>query len=146
MTVQSFVTSSNNVGPAASYREPRLIDWLNRPPLTQRADSAGKATIALPKVGAALRWGIERIVVANDGTATPTVRVYIGDEEITNIVDGTTQGDLDIAEYDNPMLVSSQRQLTVVWTGADADSLCILRLQYGVYRFDTLEPQGIEGA
>ncbi len=112
-----------------------LVEWAAPPPREVQADANGKAEVRYPQVGPGLTWAVERITVSCQPSAPGTeFRWYAGEPYARNFVDGTSEGDLDVAEYPAPVLVGSGLAVVGVWTGAPANAQCWLRLQYRVLR------------
>lgn len=100
-------------------------------------DSNGRAEITLEGTGPGLVREIERIVVrVNDTTNIPFAFIYSGDEQDQNLRDGTSNGDLDFAEYSPRLRLSPNTLLRVVWTGADADKLATAHIQWSDVQYD----------
>lgn len=104
----------------------------------------GTAAIEMPVVEAERFYLIERIVVSNSGIATTTARVYVvavGQEQVTDndLVDGTPDGLLDVADLERPIRVPAGKTLRIRWTTATVGSVSRARIQYLIAKAITRE-------
>ena len=82
-------------------------------------DGAGNGSVQLGPVPTYVSWQIERIAVAaigGTGTAQAIVYVYRGDAAGPAVEDSTYAGNLDTAEYANPIRLQTGEYLTVAWS------------------------------
>jgi hypothetical protein len=83
-------------------------------------DGAGNGQVQLGPVPTYSSWAIERLAVqASGGTGTNQAqcRVYRGDAGAASMEDSTYAGNLDTAEYGNPIRLQTGEYLTVAWSG-----------------------------
>lgn len=86
-------------------------------------------------------WHVQRISVSTNSASVTTATVYLGDIDPANIVDVTPNGNLDIADEMNAILVPSAQSLLVVWTGATVGAECSVRVQWVAGRVEQLPTQ-----
>lgn len=94
------------------------------------AAAGGTCSVTLEPVPAGMFWLVERITVLCTSTTPTTAYVYEGDPAPGNFRDGTSRGNLDVADESSPILVDSTRYLTVEWTGASAGAVGTVTVQY----------------
>lgn len=98
---------------------------------TAGADRVCEVRFSPPGLG--LTWLIERFAVVVEGSATaPQLMVYAGSVSAANFLDGTTDGQLGVAEYPNELVVPANTELLLRWSNADPGSTCTARVQYRV--------------
>lgn len=107
---------------------PKLTDYLVATGADGDAD--GDVTLEFGPVPAGHLWKVQRLVVFADSTAYSTCLVYVGKPTASNLVDGTDNGNLAVADMSQPIVVPEGQTLTVVWTGLTAGSSCTARCQY----------------
>jgi hypothetical protein len=94
------------------------------------AAAGGTCSVTLDPVPAGYFWLVERITVLNTSSTATTAYVYEGDPAPGNFRDGTSRGNLDVADESSPILVDSTRYLTVLWTGASNGAVGTVTVQY----------------
>jgi hypothetical protein len=92
--------------------------------------AGGSCSLTLEPVDAGYLWLVQRITVLCTSTTPTTAYVYEGDPAPGNFRDGTSRGNLDVADEASPILVDSTRYLTVVWQGASAGAVGTVTVQY----------------
>lgn len=79
-------------------------------------------------------WLVRRFLIR--GPADSQARIFAGEPAVTTLADGTSAGDLDVADYAQPLYVPPTVPLVVVWTHrdtganvADPDRLALVRAE-----------------
>lgn len=76
-------------------------------------------------------WYVERITVQTTGTKTPLALFYDGPAMLTTqLVEGTTDGGLNIADESSPLLLLDGDQLVVAYEGCSLGAVATTRIQY----------------
>lgn len=87
------------------------------------ANANGRAEIRLQPLQAFHRWHVKRMTVHSDSSVlVPTVEVYRGGAQRSNLVDGTYTGTLDHSDTD--MLLRSGEPIIFVFVGANVGATC----------------------
>lgn len=99
---------------------------------TVTLDGSGNGTVQLGPVPTYTEWRVERLSVsATGGTGTnqAQVRVYRGDAGAdSRVEDSTYSGNLDTAEYPNPIRLRAGEYLTVAWAAGRPGASATARL------------------
>lgn len=132
---------------------PRLLPTRNQEPPSGRlwvphgSDSASASSDQAPASGIAgvqfattgdLMWRVQRIAISTTSTASTTASVYVGSsDDPKNLVDISYDGNGDVADEINPILVPTSSVLLIVWSGMSLGSIASARLQYeqGTYQW-----------
>lgn len=100
-------------------------------PLQDFADSNGRAEVVFDQQKPGNDILLEYLIVRVTGsTNIPTAFVFIGDERDSNIVDGTSNGDLDFSPYMPRLFVPAGKELRIVWEDCAQDDKATARFQY----------------
>lgn len=94
-------------------------------------DAGGNGSVQLGPVPTYTEWRVERLTVeatGGAGTAQAQCRVYRGDAGSARVEDSTYAGNLDTAEYPNPIRLRSGEYLTVAWTLGRAGAAATARI------------------
>jgi len=99
-----------------------LIDWQQ---LQAQSDPAagGTATIEFPQLGADEQWLIDRLVITCTSAAPTTFRLYDSAVTLPRMLDTTSSGNLNTADYPAGLLVRPASTLIAQWTGAGAGAV-----------------------
>lgn len=97
---------------------------------TQPAPASGVAQGELPAVPDGYLWLVDRMTVMCDSAAPTQATVYAGAPSPLNFVDGTSRGNLDVADETSPILVETGESLTVLWSGCTPGAVGTIRVQY----------------
>lgn len=99
-------------------------------------DGSGVAVTSLGPVPTNEVWMVERIAIATTSLSPTTAKVYLGAVDPANIVDQTNNGDSDVADQVNPIIVPGGQSLIVRWTGVSPNTQGVARFQYkaGTYQ------------
>lgn len=118
--------------PATSSDGGARLDVLDyrRQARTATADATGTATVTFDAVPAGQLWLVERFAVSSSSSTQTTCQIYAGDPAPANLVDGTTSGNLDVADEASPILIDSSLSLNAQWTGASSGASCTVTVQY----------------
>lgn len=87
------------------------------------ASGVARCVFGAPSIG--WTWEIQRMVVLGAGS----VRVYVGGEQASRVVDLTAAGSADVADESQPIYVEDGEVVTVVFTGAGIGTLCTANAQ-----------------
>ncbi len=80
-------------------------------------DAAGAGQVSIGPDGSWTDWDVHRITVSGQGAAPPRVAVYRGEPGDGTFLDGTADGNGDVADYSSPVTLYSGQFLTVLWRG-----------------------------
>jgi hypothetical protein len=121
------------LGGGTSYQAQLVVDRQSVPV----AGAPGETTLTLPNApGTGQGFLVERICVTCSSTTATTARVYVGSASPQNEMDVTlSSGNEAVADENSPIYVPAGATLTVVWSDADAGSVCTMRVQYAVIQF-----------
>lgn len=110
-----------------------LSDWQQ---LRQAAtaDATGTATLDLGQVDPTTQWLVDRLVVQTTSTASTTLRLYDSTVAPANLLDATSSGNINTADYPAGLLVRPSTSLVAQWTGATFGAVCTLTAQVRVFR------------
>lgn len=97
---------------------------------TKGANAAGIAQAVFPAVPEGYLWLVERMTVMCDSALPTQATVYAGDPIPINLIDGTSRGNLDVADETSPALVQTGLPLTAVWSGCTPGAIGTIRVQY----------------
>jgi len=106
-----------------------LVDFLDEKRVAT-ADGTGLAEIQF-QVPTGEYWLVDRAAIRTDSAAASTLLVFGGgpspnDEDL---LDGSTSGNLDVADNSSPWRIFPGQHLTLRWTGMTAASLAKAHLQ-----------------
>lgn len=80
-------------------------------------------------------WRVDRVAVQCTGSKVPLCLLYDDPQMRTgDLVDGTTDGGLNIADNASAILLLQGDQLIVVFEGCSAGAIATVRIQYAVLR------------
>lgn len=87
-------------------------------------------------------WEVSRMAIrCRSSVLTSRLDVYIGEEQDTNLIDGSNSGNLDFADNSAPYLITGGQTLRLVWTNADNNVVCTAHIQGKVGK--VMESRGI---
>ena len=109
-----------------------VVDYRSAAKISKPGGADGLLTVEFDPVDPGLIWLIQRITVLSSSTTQTRAMVYAGDPTGTNFVDGTSRGNLDVADELSPILLESCNRLTVQWTEASPGAQGIVRVQYQI--------------
>lgn len=110
-----------------------LVDVLYAQASSQPAVN-GVATVELPQLGGNERWLVDHAVVACTSSTATTARWYETAAVPSALLDGSSAGNFDVADWPQGLLVSPAQSLLVRWTGASPAAIATVRLQYRLYQ------------
>ena len=118
---------------------PPAAGWHVRDLVTHRFESAphtgtGPLVIECPQLGPDELWLIDHAVVACTSTDPTEVRWYESTLDPRFLIDGSSVGNFDVADWPNGLLIQPTRSLLVAWDGATSGAVGILTLQTRVLR------------
>lgn len=94
--------------------------------------------VVMDPVGADDLWLIDRFSVTCTSTTPTTAAHYAGaslsDATPQNLLEGTSNGNLDFADESSGVQLEGSRSLLTVWTGASAGAIGTVRVQYRLLR------------
>jgi hypothetical protein len=110
-----------------------LADWL---PLQVQSKPAadGVATIEFPQLDPDEQWLIDRLVVTCTSTTATVLRLYDSVVTLGRLLDTTSSGNLNTADYPAGLLVRPASVLIAQWTGASPAAVGAVTLQARVMR------------
>lgn len=130
----TFVTAETGPSPDARGRgfiTPHIISPGTPPARQAFTDGNGRAEVVFPGAGPGITREIERVVVrVANSSSIPFAFIYAGTEQDQNLRDGTSNGDLDFAEYNRGLRLPPNTDLRIVWTDADASVLATGVIQF----------------
>jgi hypothetical protein len=94
------------------------------------ADGTGIMDAVFPIVPADRVWLIERVNISSTSTTTTQATAYTGQPVAANQVDLSKQGEGDVADEINPILVGSTSAFRLRWTGASLGAVGTVTIQY----------------
>jgi hypothetical protein len=113
----------------------QLVDYAT-PQASAVADANGRAAITFDQLDPNQLWLIDHAVVncpAGD-RLPPQLRLYAGSETPSRLLDGSSTGDFDVADWPNGLQLSPSTSLLVVWSGAVPGATATIALQVRVLR------------
>ena len=94
--------------------------------------------VVMDPVGADDLWEITRFTVSCTSSTPTTAAHYVGaalgDATAANLLEGTSNGNLDFADEAAGVQLEGSRSLLTVWTGASSGAIGTVRIQYKLYR------------
>jgi len=107
--------------------------------VTPAASGAGATIyVVMDPVGADDLWEITRFTVSCTSSTPTTAAHYVGaalgDATAANLLEGTSNGNLDFADEAAGVQLEGSRSLLTVWTGASSGAIGTVRIQYKLYR------------
>lgn len=93
-------------------------------------DGDGIAQVSFAPVEQDRAWLVWRVAVTTDSAATTEARVYIDRADVDRFVDGTSAGNLDVADMAAPIVVPGGGRLVVEWTNGTEAAQATANLQY----------------
>lgn len=120
-------------------RELRTVGYLDERGTTTTASNRGSILFEVPP---GETWEVNRMAIrCRSSVLTSRLDVYIGEEQDTNLIDGSNSGDLDFADNNAPYLVTGGQTLRLVWTNADNSVICTAHIQGKIGKI--MESRGI---
>lgn len=95
---------------------------------------SGPLVIECPQLDPSEMWLIDHAVVACTSTAPTEVRWYESQLDARYLLDGSAEGNFDVADWPAGLQVSPSRSLLVAWEGADVGAVGYVTLQVRVLR------------
>jgi hypothetical protein len=115
----------------------RLVDKFAGGGDTAPADASGVLEWLSSVVPAGQQWEVERISISTTSGAPTTAFVYVGDPVPRNLVDGSSSGNLDVADETQPIVVPGGQRLRIRWTGASLGAVGSARVQIAAFAAGT---------
>lgn len=97
-------------------------------------DGAGPLVIEGPQLDPAEMWLIDHAVVACTSSEPTEVRWYESQLDPRFLLDGSAEGNFDVADWPNGLQVSPSRALLIAWDGATTGAVGVVTLQVRVLR------------
>lgn len=111
----------------------QVADWRT----IQRASApaaAGVASIEFPQLSSDEQWLIDHVVAQCASTKATSLRLYDTTVGVGGLLSGTTNGNLNEADYPSGLLLRSSSSLIAQWTNASDGAIGTLTLQARVLR------------
>jgi hypothetical protein len=110
---------------AASWQ---LVDFLN---VQQRSDPAagGQAALDAGQLDPDEMWLIDHMVVSSDSSTRTTLRLYESVVDPLRILDGSSTGNFDVADWPAGLQLRPSSSLVAVWVGASDGARGVITLQ-----------------
>lgn len=110
-----------------------VVDW-HTPSMVSEPAEAGAAVIAFPQLDLDVQWMVDHMVVQCDSTTPTTLRLYDSTADPGQLLDGSRQGNFDVADWPSGLLIRPQSALLATWTGCSPGAVARLRLQLRIMR------------
>ncbi len=94
----------------------------------------GVAIATLPAVPPDELWIVDHAVVACSSTTDTEARWYNDAPDPRNLLDGTSRGNFDVADWPAGLRLQPSRTLVCVWAGASVGAVGTLTVQLRVMR------------
>jgi hypothetical protein len=111
-----------------------VADWLDHSYVSDPAGSDGIAVVELPQLPDNERWQLTHMVAACTSTASTQMRLYIDSPATTNLRDGTSTGNFDVADWPQGLMLPPGRTLYARWDGCSPGAVATLTLQATILR------------
>lgn len=98
------------------------------------ANAAGIIDVTVAEVPQDELWLIDRIVVSCTSSKTTTAYLYLNSPNDQNVVEGSANGNFDIADENSPVQVHGGTTLVNRWSGADPGAAATIRIQYTIMK------------
>jgi len=111
----------------------QLADYLT---VRARTDPAtgGRAVLELDPLPGDVLWLVDHAVVACTSSAPTSVRWYTTREDPLNLLDGSSAGNFDVADWPVGLQIEPGSALVVVWSGASDEATGVMTAQVRVLR------------
>lgn len=111
----------------------QLADFLNLQ-LRSAPAAAGQAQIDGRQLGPDEMWFLDHMVSDCDSSAQTTLRLYESVVDRQRLLDGTSTGNFDVADWPAGLQVRPSASLVAVWVGASTGARGVLTLQGRILR------------
>lgn len=98
------------------------------------ADAHGVATVELDQLAGDEMWLIDHAVASCSGSALCELRLYAGAVADRALLDGSSRGNFDVADWSTGLRLQPATSLIARWTGASPGALATITLQVRVLR------------
>lgn len=98
------------------------------------ANAAGVATLELTQLDGDEMWLIDHAVASCTSAAVTELRWYASTVTARALLDGTSRGNFDVADWPAGLRLSPSQSLIARWTGATPGAVGTLALQLRVLR------------
>ena len=98
------------------------------------ADAAGVATLELAQLDGNETWLIDHAVAACTSVSATEMRWYASTVTNRALLDGTSRGNFDVADWPAGLRIGPSNSLIARWTGATPGAVGTLTLQLRVLR------------
>ena len=117
---------------------PSASSWVLRDYVSLQARSsaaaAGVAQVAFRQLDGDEMWIIDHAVVACTSSTATVLRWYAGTIADLALLDGSSAGNFDVADWPAGLVIQPTSALVVVWSGASAGAIGTVTLQARVLR------------
>lgn len=96
--------------------------------------AGGLAVVDFGQLDGGELWLVDHAVVSCDSTTATACRWYEGGISDMTLIDGTSTGNFDVADWPNGLQVSPSQSLVVAWSGASNGARGIAAIQVRVMR------------
>lgn len=107
----------------------QLVDWRHVPGRSGPA-AGGTAVVELAQLPDDELWLVDHMVAQCDSTTRTTMRLIVG----SLLMDGSSSGNFDVADWPNGLLVRSSTSLRAEWSGASNGATAEITLQARIFR------------
>lgn len=112
----------------------QVVDWLDRSYVSGPAGTDGTAVITLPALADNERWQLTHTVIGCTSTTATQLRLYLDSAANTNLRDGSSSGNFDVADWPQGLWIPPGRTLIARWAGCSAGAVATLALQAAILR------------
>lgn len=120
-----MVVLPTSTSAAASWQ---LVDFLNVQ-LRSAPAAGGQAVLDVGQLDPDEMWLLDHMVVSCDSTARTTLRLYESVVDPQRILDGSSTGNFDVADWPAGLQVRPSTSLIAVWVGASTGARGVIALQ-----------------
>ncbi len=120
-----MVTLPTSQAAAAGWQ---LLDFVNVQLRTAPA-ADGQAALDAGQLDPEEMWLLDHMVISCDSTTKTTLRLYESVVDPLRILDGSSTGNFDVADWPAGLQLRPSTSLVAVWTSASAGARGVLTLQ-----------------
>lgn len=102
--------------------------------VSANADASGVAQVDFGQLRDDEVWLIDHAVVICSSSTPTQLRWYTGSVSPYNLVDGSSAGDFDVADWNAGLQIPTSSTLIAQWTGCTPGALAVCSIQFRVLR------------